>query len=245
MEKDMLLSFIVDAFLQHNVVYELIDVDGDAKIPKLTKAVSNIMIGHVFKIGSDRAHNKKNMPKHIYKMIHDLYHNATARGVTQLFTRLVVQRLFQFSFHDKEVTDIDDAKKRVALAKKKMQPVLIHMFPSSAKHSQCKSNGYTFCKIAFGGSKNQSSHLKSKYPVGIRTKFTKCDAYKSRFSDKMIEIYTSPGCTSLNESANHCGVQFVCKNRFLGQFNYFKACSKGVGQWNYNIYHFKHIYHYR
>ena len=229
METDVLKSIMVNAFLEHDIVIGQIDVDGDSKIPKLTRGINNLMEKHETKLGSDRAHSKKNLPRKIHKQRSKVAQSQRSK-VTLQFCRLYVQRMFQHSFHHPDIEKCESAAERIASARSKMIPVDIHMLPKNKTHTECKKNNYTFCKVAFGDSKNLSSHLELEYPLRIRSKMTK--VLGEFFSDDMIKVYTSKGCTSLNECVNHIMAGSVDEKRFLVARAYTAACARGIAQYN-------------
>ena len=106
------------------------------------------------------------------------------------------------------------------------------MMPKNKTHTECTKNKLDFCNG------NQSTHLVSENQVGIRTKtFMKIlDEY---FCDAMIAVYTSKGCTSLNECCNHVMAGYVDKKRWLGARAYKGACARGIAQYNDPYIHLK------
>ncbi len=137
---------------------------------------------------------------------------------------MLVDRIFQYSFHDKNINTVHDAKVTI-------NRVLTHYIPDTADHDDCYYARYKWCKTAYGKAKNKSSSLKSALPIGMRNLF-KSWLYDNILTDTLIRVLLKPGCTSLNESCNKIINKYAHKKRHLGGESYTHAVARGVMQWN-------------
>ena len=104
--------------LQRNGVHPFdISVDGSTKLPKLVESIneSNEICDDFeeIKLSCDRAHTKVKLPNWIMKCKrkNDWDHpdwDGNIRGFNEEFARVVIDKLFQFAFHNKEVKTLDD-----------------------------------------------------------------------------------------------------------------------------------------
>eukprot|EP01083_Nonionella_stella_P264923 898003_1 len=116
-------------------------------------------------------------------------------GFTFQYCKLLVDRLFQYSFHDNTISTVCDAKTAI-------QKVLTHYMPDDEDHSRCYYLEYDWCKTAQSiylhkrntNSINKCSALKSPLPIGIRKVFTEW-LYSNTLSESAIRILLKPPCS--------------------------------------------------
>ena len=132
-----------------------ISIDGDNKLPKLVAKInqhSQVLNRGLdpIKLSSDVAHFKKNLVSRIFKF-KKLYDWSASeydvRGFTFNYSKLVVDRMFQYAFHAPEIETVEDAKRKV-------HDVLLHMMPDEVRHLDCRYRRLTFCKTAHGNAAN-------------------------------------------------------------------------------------------
>eukprot|EP01084_Bolivina_argentea_P292910 503696_1 len=239
MERDMARSGII--YLNSKMIHPNdLSIDGDAKIPPLVEAINKIASElfsglPVVKLSSDIAHSKKNMVTHVFQFKSDFdwtgrKNEYDLRGFTFEYCKLLIDRWFQYAFHEKSVTTVSAAIDAV-------RRQLIHLMPNDALHSECAIANFDWCKTLNAGANNRSSHLNTgdpaKYglPIGIREEFDEW-LFKHILQDRTIQILLKPGCTSLNESCNHVINDYTFKKRLLGGLGYAHMVARGVLQWN-------------
>jgi len=164
------------------------------------------------------------------------HHDKINSCITQIFCRALVQRMFEYCFSDKTITEPDSAQK-------KLSEIFQHFFPSGRNHTDCKKNGRKWCPTAFPRDnkktkKNKSSLLSKEYPIqkGLWKKFEKW-IFSELLTDDVLLAVLDYGCTSLNESLNAIINRYCDKKRFLGHLSYRGAVARGVLQWNHPYLH--------
>eukprot|EP01084_Bolivina_argentea_P146240 256135_1 len=119
MEKHMLQSAIL--YLQSQGIHpQDISIDGDSKIPGLVLSINAIALKlfdglPIIGLSSDISHSKKNTVKHIFgfnsEFIWDIArrNEYDIRGFTFEYCKLLVDRLFQYSFHNDRIKSVETA----------------------------------------------------------------------------------------------------------------------------------------